>query len=45
MLLFNREARQLGLSGKEALDRIKKGKAGDNYLWSHLNPFGYHALQ
>lgn len=34
--LFNRRARLLGISGTEALDRIKKGKAGDNYLWSDL---------
>ncbi len=34
--LFNREAQLVGLSGKQALARIKKGNTPDNYLWSDL---------
>ena len=29
--------KRLGLSGQEVLDRIKKGQAGDNYVWDHLS--------
>ena len=29
--------KRLGLSGQEVLDRIKKGRAGDNYVWDHLS--------
>ena len=29
--------KRLGLSGQEVLDRIKKGEAGDNYVWDHLS--------
>lgn len=36
--LIDRESRaRLGLSGEEALDRIRRGKAGDNYVWTHLS--------
>ena len=29
--------KQLGLSGQEVLERIKKGQAGDNNAWTHLS--------
>ena len=29
--------KQLGLSGQEVLERIKKGRAGDNNAWTHLS--------
>ena len=36
--LIDREAqRHLRLSGKQAVDRIRRGMAGYNYVWSHLS--------
>jgi len=29
--------KQLGLSGEEVMERIKRGKAGDNNAWVHLS--------
>ena len=36
--LIDKEARErLGLSGEEALEQIRKGQAGDNYVWTDLS--------
>jgi hypothetical protein len=35
--LIDEEARQLGLDGQQALDRLAKGQAGDNYIWSDIS--------
>lgn len=36
--LIDRIARKkLGLSGEEALKRMEKGQAGDNYVWDDLS--------
>ena len=29
--------KRLGLSGEEVLERIRKGQAGDNYVWDDLS--------
>ena len=29
--------KKLGLSGQEALERMEKGQAGDNYVWDDLS--------
>lgn len=31
------QAAKLGVSRKEALLRIEKGSAGNNFLWSHIS--------
>jgi hypothetical protein len=34
--MIEREANALGLTGEEAISRVKRGEVGENYLWRDL---------
>lgn len=35
--LIDREAQLLGISGSEAIERVRAGNAGSNYLWRDIS--------
>jgi hypothetical protein len=39
--LIGREANLLGLSGDEAIDRVRKGQTGANYMWRDIESLVY----